>query len=154
MKSRGQYKSCFHVVKSLAFKKLIAYSSDKMLVWRFVLQVWMTNFEIASDKGIELTGLVIQELLIVYLVQHKKVANYNPQANGQAESTNKVHKIVSTKYMWMPIKMIRMSKVQKVLLAYKTTYKIATDAILSRMLFGTKALTHVKICCSIFWQEF
>lgn len=46
--------------------------------------------EIVSDRGKHFLNEVIENLLDVFMVVHKKSAPYHPQINGQAESTNKI----------------------------------------------------------------
>ncbi|WP_208972776.1 hypothetical protein, partial [Escherichia coli] len=46
--------------------------------------------EIISDRGTHFINDVIHYLLDEFMVVHKKSAPYHPQANGQAESTNKI----------------------------------------------------------------
>lgn len=45
--------------------------------------------EIVSDQGVHFINEVIEFLLAEFMVLHKCSAPYHPQANGQAESTNK-----------------------------------------------------------------
>ena len=52
---------------------------------------------IVSDRGKLFLNEVIENLLDVFVVIHKKSAPYHPQANGQAESTNKILGAVLTK---------------------------------------------------------
>ncbi len=59
--------------------------------------------EIVSDRGTDFLNAVIEYLLSKFMVIHKKSVPYHPQqANGQAESTNKIlctvlKKVVSDK---------------------------------------------------------
>ena len=46
--------------------------------------------EIVSDRGTHFINEVVQYLLEEFMIVHKKSAPYHPQANGQAESTNKI----------------------------------------------------------------
>ncbi|WP_208972739.1 hypothetical protein, partial [Escherichia coli] len=52
---------------------------------------------LVSDWGTHFLNAVIENLLDEFLVIHKKSAPYHPQANGQAESTNKILGAVLTK---------------------------------------------------------
>ena len=45
--------------------------------------------EIVSDQGVHFVNEVIKFLLADFLVTHKRLAPYHPQANGLVESTNK-----------------------------------------------------------------
>ena len=53
--------------------------------------------EIVSDRGTHFINEVIHYLLDEFMVIHKKSAPYHPQANGQAESSNKILCTVLTK---------------------------------------------------------
>ncbi|MCO5603370.1 hypothetical protein L7F22_057520 [Adiantum nelumboides] len=53
--------------------------------------------EIVSDRGTRFINEVIEQLLDEFMVIHRKSAPYHPQANGQAESTNKIIVTVLTK---------------------------------------------------------
>ena len=46
--------------------------------------------EIISDQGTHFVNEVVEVLLNEFMVTHRRSAPYPPQANGQAESTNKV----------------------------------------------------------------
>ena len=46
--------------------------------------------EIVSDQGVHFKNEVVEFLLDAFMVVHRTSAPYHPQANGQAESTNKV----------------------------------------------------------------
>ena len=53
--------------------------------------------EIFSDRGTHFINAIIENLLNEFMVIHKKSAPYHPQANGQAEATNKTVCTVLTK---------------------------------------------------------
>ncbi|MCO5606319.1 hypothetical protein L7F22_060506 [Adiantum nelumboides] len=53
--------------------------------------------EMVSDRGTHFINEVIEYLLDEFMVIHQKSAPYHPQANGQAESTNKILVTVLTK---------------------------------------------------------
>ena len=53
--------------------------------------------EIVSDQGVHFINEVISFLLAKFMVIHKRSTPYHPQANGQAESTNKTLCTVLTK---------------------------------------------------------
>ncbi|MCO5595618.1 hypothetical protein L7F22_049663 [Adiantum nelumboides] len=54
-------------------------------------------FEIVSDNGTHFINEVIKELTSNFMISHHKSTPYYPQANGQAESTNKTLISVLTK---------------------------------------------------------
>ena len=82
---------------------------------------------------------VIEFLLAEFMVVHKKSAPYHPQANGQAESSNKtictaLTKIVSeSRTDWE-------QKLPSVLWAYRTAYKTAVGATPFDLVYGINAI--------------
>ena len=50
-----------------------------------------------SDRGLHFLNEVIENLLEKFMVIHKKLAPYHPQANGQIKSINKTLKEILTK---------------------------------------------------------
>jgi hypothetical protein len=73
------------------------------------------------------------------MILHRKSTTYYPQANGQAESTNKIIKIALTKMVnanrtdWD-------TKLHAALWAYRTAYKVTTKHTPFSLVFGTEAL--------------
>ena len=63
-------------------------------VARFLYKNIMTRFgcpiELISDHGVHFINRVISKLTELHMILHKKSTVYYPQANGQAESTNKI----------------------------------------------------------------
>ena len=43
-----------------------------------------------SDQGVHFVNEVTEFFLVEFVVLHHKYTPYHPQANGQAESTNKI----------------------------------------------------------------
>ncbi|MCO5593442.1 hypothetical protein L7F22_047456 [Adiantum nelumboides] len=67
-----------------------------------VLTRYGLPIEIVNDRGTHFLNEIIEYLPIEFMVIHNKSAPYHPQANGQAENTNKIlssvlTKVVSTK---------------------------------------------------------
>ena len=63
-------------------------------VARFLYENTMVRFgcpiELVSDQGTHFLNEVIHVLTHWHMIIHKKLTVYYPQANGQAESTNKI----------------------------------------------------------------
>ena len=63
-------------------------------VAKFLYKNTMTRFgcpiELVSDQGGHFLNKVIKKLTSLHLIIHKKFTVYYPQANGQAESSNKI----------------------------------------------------------------
>ncbi len=69
-------------------------TKEAVRVARFLYENIITRFgcplEFVSDQGAEFLNQVIHELMQKHMIVHKKSTVYYPQANGQAESTNKI----------------------------------------------------------------
>ena len=67
--------------------------NDARTTAKFLYEYIFTRYglpiEIVSDQGVHFVNEVIEFLLNEFMVIHRKSAPYHPQANGQAESTNK-----------------------------------------------------------------
>ena len=125
-------------VEAKATKKNNARTTAKFL-YKHVFTRYGLPIEIVSDRGTHFLNEVIEHLLEEFMVIHKKSAPYHPQANGQAESTNKIlctvlTKIVSqTKTDWE-------QKLHAALWAYRVAYKTAIDTTPFNMVFGLDAI--------------
>ena len=75
--------------------------NDACTTAKFLYENIFTHYglpiELVSDQGTHFINEVIEYLLQEFMVIHHKSAPYHPQANGQAESTNKVLCIALTK---------------------------------------------------------
>ncbi|MCO5596584.1 hypothetical protein L7F22_050649 [Adiantum nelumboides] len=95
--------------------------------------------EIVSDRGTHFIHEVIEQLLDEFMVIHWKSAPYHPQANGQAESTNKILVIVLTKTVsesrtdWD-------QKLHSTLWAYRVAYKTSIGTTPFNMVYGIQAI--------------
>ncbi|MCO5555203.1 hypothetical protein L7F22_008746 [Adiantum nelumboides] len=59
-------------------------------LYEYIFIIYDLPIEIVSDKGTNFINEVIEFLLDEFMVIHKKLTPYHPQANGQVESTNKI----------------------------------------------------------------
>ncbi|MCO5588022.1 hypothetical protein L7F22_041976 [Adiantum nelumboides] len=95
--------------------------------------------EIVSDRGTHFINEVIENLLDEFMVIHQKSAPYHPQANGQAESTNKILVTVLTKIVnesradWD-------QKLHLALWAYRVAYKTSIGTTPFNMVYGIQAI--------------
>ena len=113
------------------------------LTAKFIFEDIITKFgcpiELVSDQGSPFFSETIQILTRIFMVLHRKSTIYYPQANGQAESTNKVIKTTLTKMVnanrtkWD-------TKLHAALWAYRTAYKISTKQIPFSLVSRTEAL--------------
>ncbi|MCO5598133.1 hypothetical protein L7F22_052225 [Adiantum nelumboides] len=95
--------------------------------------------QIVSDRGTRFINEVIEQLLDEFMVIHCKSAPYHPQANGQAESTNKILVTVLTKIVsesradWD-------QKLHSALWAYRVAYKTSIGTTPFNMVYGIQAI--------------
>ncbi|MCO5557534.1 hypothetical protein L7F22_011100 [Adiantum nelumboides] len=96
-------------------------------------------FEIVSDNGTHFINEVIKELTSNFMISLYKSTPYYPQANGQAESTNKTLISVLTK----TVEAHRTDwdlKLTSALWAYRTAYKVAINCTPFKMVYGQEAV--------------
>ena len=106
-----------------------------IFLFEFVFTRYGLPIEIVSDKGSHFLNEVIKSLLEKFMVIHKKSAPYHPQVNGQAESTNKILKVVLTKIV-SGSKIDWELKLHSALWAYRVMYKMAIGMTLFNMVYG------------------
>ena len=116
--------------------------NDARTTTKFLYENIFTRYglpiELVSDQGTHFINEVIEYLLQEFMVTHHKSAVYHPQANGQAESKNKVLCNALTKVVegscsdWE-------QKLNSVLWVYRKAYKIAINAIPYELVFGLNA---------------
>ena len=73
-----------------------AVKNDARTTTKFLYEIVFTRYglpiEIVSDRGVHFINATIEYLLDEFMVIHRNSAPYHPQANGQAERTNKILK--------------------------------------------------------------
>ncbi|MCO5574477.1 hypothetical protein L7F22_028262 [Adiantum nelumboides] len=103
--------------------------------------------EIVSDRETHFINEVIENLLDEFMVIHRKSAPYHPQANGQAESTNKILVTVLTKIVsesradWD-------QKLHSALWAYRVAYKTSIGTTPFNMVYEIQAILLLKFLIS------
>ena len=117
--------------------------NDARTTAKFLYENIFTRFglpiELVSDRGSHFVNEVIEQLLTEFMVIHNKSAPYHPQANGQAESSNKTLCTVLTKIVedsrsdWE-------QKLSFVLWAYRTAYKTSIGTTPFNLAFGLDAI--------------
>ena len=125
-------------VEVKATKKNNAYTIAKFL-FEYIFTRYGLPIEIVSDRGTYFLNEVIRNLLEKFVVIHKKLAPYHPQANGQAESTNKILKAILTKIV-NGSKTDWELKLHSALWAYKVAYKMAIGMTPFNMVYGLDAI--------------
>ena len=125
-------------VETRALKDITAKSTAK-----FFFEEIITKFgcplEFVSDQGNHFINETIKVLAQEFMILHRKSTTYYPQANRQAENTNKVIKIALTK-MVNANQIDWDTKLHAALWAYRTTYKVTTKHTPFSPVFGTEAL--------------
>ena len=121
--------------------------NDARTTAKFLYEYIFTRYglpiEIVSDQGVHFVNEVIEFLLNEFMVIHRKYAPYHPQANGQAESTNKalcsaLAKVVEgNRTDWE-------QKLHSVLWAYRCAYKTAIDTTPFNLVFGLDAILPIE----------
>ncbi|KAJ9544217.1 hypothetical protein OSB04_023924 [Centaurea solstitialis] len=97
---------------------------------------------IISDRGTYFAKYLLEKTLKRYGVYHRFSTAYHPQANGQAENTNRASKRILEKIVDNNPK-IWSQKLEDALWAYRTAYKTPIGSTPYRMLYG-KALWELK----------
>ena len=94
---------------------------------------------LVSDQGTHFLNEVIHILTHRHMIIHKKSIVYYPQANGQAESTNKILQQILKKVVeehrtdWD-------QKLHSALWAFRTAYKLTTGLTPFWMVYGLEAV--------------
>ena len=125
-------------VETKVTQKNDAYTTAKFL-FEYVFTRYGLPIEIVSDRGTHFLNEVIENLLEKFMVIHKKSAPYHPQANGQAESTNKILKVVLTKIV-SGSKTDWELKLHSTLWAYRVAYKTAIGTTPFNMVYRLDAI--------------
>ena len=112
-------------------------------LYEYVIVRFGIPIEIVSDQGVHFVNEVIEFLLAEFMVIHRRSAPYHPQANGQAESTNKTITTTLTKVVegnrtdWE-------NKLHSVLWAYRTAYKTSIGTTPFNLVYGLNAILPIE----------
>ncbi|MCO5568223.1 hypothetical protein L7F22_021919 [Adiantum nelumboides] len=117
--------------------------NDAKMTTQFLYENIFTRYglpiEIVSDRGIYFINEVIEFLLEEFMVIHWKSAPYHPQANGQAQSTNKILVTILTKIVSQSIADWD-QKLHSALWAYRVAYKTSIGTTPFNMVYGIQAI--------------
>ena len=108
-------------------------------LYEYVFTRYGLPIEIISDRGTHFINEVIHYLLDEFMVIHRKSAPYHPQANGQAESTNKILHTGLTKI----VERSRIDwemKLHSAIWAYRVAYKKSIGTTPFNLVFGLDAI--------------
>ncbi|MCO5607683.1 hypothetical protein L7F22_061881 [Adiantum nelumboides] len=103
--------------------------------------------EIISDRGTHFLNEVIEYLLSEFMVIHNKSAPYHPQANGQAEHTNKILSSILTKVVSTGRTDWEMN-LHATLWAYRVSSKTALNATPFNLVYGLDAILPIEFLLS------
>ena len=112
-------------------------------LYEYVIVRFGLPIEIVSDQGVHFVNEVIEFLLAEFMVIHRRSAPYHPQANGQAESTNKTITTTLTKVVegnrtdWE-------IKLHSILWAYRTAYKTSIGTTPFNLVYGLNAILPIE----------
>ena len=112
-------------------------------LYEYVFTIYGLPIEIISDRGTHFINEVIHYLLDEFMVIHRKSAPYHPQANGQAESTNKILCTMLTKIVERSRTDWKM-KLHSAIWAYRVAYKIAIGTTPFNLVFGLDAILPIE----------
>ncbi|MCO5587012.1 hypothetical protein L7F22_040957 [Adiantum nelumboides] len=99
--------------------------------------------EIVSDRGTHFLNEVIEYLLSEFMVIYNKSTPYHPQANGQAEHTNKILSSVLTKVVSTGRTDWEMN-LHATLWAYRVSFKTALNATPFNLVYGLHAILPIE----------
>jgi hypothetical protein len=125
-------------VEARALKDNTAKSTAKFL-FEEIITKFGCPLEFVSDQRSHFINDTIKILTQEFMILHRKLTTYYPQANGQAESTNNMIKVALTKMVNVN-RTYWDTKLHAALWAYRTAYKVTTKHTPFSLVFGTEAL--------------
>ena len=108
-------------------------------LYEYVFTRYGLSIEIINDRGTHFINEVIHYLLDEFMVIHRKLAPYHPQANGQAKITNKILCTILTKIVKQSCIDWEM-KLNLVLWAYRVAFKTNIGNTTFNMVYGLDAI--------------
>ena len=91
--------------------------------------------ELVTDQGAQFTSNLIITVMKEYSIRHRKSSPYHPQANGQAEVTNREIDAILTKIVQLH-KKDWSSRLNEAAWAYRTTQKTTTGFTPFQLVYG------------------
>ena len=98
---------------------------------------------LVSDRGIHFLNSLIQEMTDKFQIDYRKTTSYHPQANGQTERVNGILVSILSKTV-MDSKRDWDMKLTAALWAYRTTYKVTTQAIHFSLVYGLETTLPIE----------
>lgn len=99
--------------------------------------------DIITDGGPQFAGNKIAATLKNYHIQHKITSPYQPQENGQVESTNKVIEAIQTKTIASHKRGLA-TRLLEALWAYRTTWRRTTSYSPYQLVFGKEPISPIE----------
>ena len=112
-------------------------------LYEYIFTRYGLPIEIIINRGTHFVNEVIEYLLDELMVIHRKSAPYHPQANGQANSSNKNLCTVLTKMVEASCTDWEL-KLHSALWAYCVAYKTSTGTTPFNMVYGLDAILPMK----------
>jgi hypothetical protein len=126
-------------------------SCTKEVETKFIYENIITRFgyplTLINDQGTHFVNETIKVLLEKFLIDHRKMTAYHPQANGAVKSFNKtLHKGLTkicgiNKYDWD-------DKIPAILWAYRSTFKISTGQTPFKLVYNQEVVIPLQ-----FWTN-
>ena len=123
-------------------------TDNATIVATFLYENIITRFgcpkELISDRGTHFINHTIAALTTKYEIKHRKTTPYHPRANGQTEKTNGILCKILTKTIsgagtdWN-------TKLFAALWAYRTAYKVTTNATPFQLVYGQEAILPIEL---------
>jgi hypothetical protein len=98
---------------------------------------------LVSDRGTHFLNEVIQDMTNRFQIDHRKTTPYHPQTNGQTERVNQILASILRKTV-QDSKRDWDTKLQAALWAYRTTYKVTTQATPFSLVYGIEAVLPIE----------
>ena len=98
---------------------------------------------LVSDRGQHFLGKVVAEITHRFQIDHRKTTPYHPQTNGNTERVNQTLATILRKTV-LDSKRDWDSKLPAALWAYRTTYKVTTQATPFSLVYGVEAVLPIE----------
>ncbi|XP_057841793.1 uncharacterized protein LOC131051344 [Cryptomeria japonica] len=99
--------------------------------------------EVVTDQGAQFTSSLIATMIEEYTIRHKKSTSYHPQANGQAEVTNREIEVIFTKTIELHRKDWA-NHLPEVVWAYCTPWKTTTRFTPFDLVYGKHVVIPIE----------
>jgi len=129
-------------VEAKAFRTNIVIVTTRFL-YEYILTRFGCPLTIVIDQGVHFIDDTLQHLMEQILLKHVSSITYNPQGNGQVESTDKVISRLLTKLV-NEKKTNWDEHLSTILFSYKIAYKVATSYTPYQLVYDLHPLMPIK----------